>query len=338
MKKTLKSLAALLLLGLFALPFGAFAKQASFADDPAVEKFIADISQKENFDPEILRLCFAKISPNARVLALVAPAAAPERQRSWQAYRARFLDSRHIALGKQFMADNAAMLAKAQALYGVPMEIIAAIIGVETFYGRITGKFNAMEALATLAFGYPPRAPFFRKELESLLLLARNNGASPLAYQSSYAGALGLPQFMPSSVLAYAVDFNGDGKIDLSNSADDAIGSIANFLARHGWQAGAPIAVPAQLAKPPEAAWLAADILPSHTGQEFLANGVSAAVAATDKLALVPLESPGLPVEYWLGHQNFYVITRYNKSSFYAMAVFQLAQALAGKEGTKDKP
>ncbi|MDR0996407.1 MAG: lytic murein transglycosylase B [Zoogloeaceae bacterium] len=314
-----------------------FAAPASFADDPAVEAFITDFARRENFDPEILRLCFAKTAPDARVLKLIQPAAVPERQRSWQRYRARFLDAQHIDLGRRFMLDNAAMLAKAQALYGVPQEIIAAIIGVETFYGRITGKFSALTALSTLAFGYPPRADFFRKELENLLLLARENNTSPLVYQSSYAGALGLPQFMPSSLRAYAVDFDGDGKIDLANSTDDAIGSVAHFLARHGWQEDGPIAVPAQLSAPPLAAWLDADIRPVHTGQELQDNGVSAPISATDKLALIPLETPKLATEYWLGYPNFYVITRYNRSSFYAMAVFQLAQAL-NPPSKKDSP
>ncbi len=303
----------------------------AFSDSPEVREFIQDMHVQHGFDVAHLTRQFSAIRTNPVVLAAIRPAAVPELQRSWQRYRERFLNERRLTQGLRFWQENRAELIRAEAIYGVPQEIIVAIIGVETEYGRNTGKFGVLEALSTLAFDYPPRAPFFRKELEQFLLLARENGINPLDYKGSYAGAIGIPQFMPSSQRNYAVDFDGDDRIDLRRSTTDAIGSVARFLHMHGWQAQAPVAVPASVDGDPSAL-IAAGIKPSQPLQELRNQGVTP-LQDTDSLAehpaaLIDLVSPDQPTEYWIGFDNFYVITRYNRSSFYAMSVFMLAESL----------
>ena len=300
---------------------------ASFASEAEVAAFIAEMQEKHGFDADFLRMRFARLQPNETVLRAIRPPAVPELQRSWERYRARFLNERRIAAGARFWADNEATLRRARETFGVPEEIIVTIIGVETEYGRNTGKFSVMQALATLAFHYPPRATFFRGELENYLLLARENDFDPLVLKGSYAGALGIPQFMPSSQRRFAVDFDGDGKVDLTRSRADAIGSVASFLAQHGWVAGGRIAVPAAVSGDP-APLVALGIKPERPFGEYIQAGVTADGEAEAPAALIDLVSPEAPTEYWIGFQNFYVITRYNRSSFYAMSVFQLAEAV----------
>ncbi|MCP5228262.1 MAG: lytic murein transglycosylase B [Candidatus Accumulibacter sp.] len=331
-KQRLKKLFASLLLGVLGglLPLtGHPQSRAAFSEEPEVQAFIIEMHEKHGFDIARLTSQFASIHPNATVLRLIRPAARPGTQRSWQRYRQRFVNGRREAGGLRFWEENGALLQRAEAIYGVPAEIIVAIIGVETEYGGNTGNFSVLEALASLAFDYPPRAEFFRRELEEFLLLARENGDEPLAIQGSYAGAMGIPQFMPSSQREYAVDFDGDGRIDLRNSTADAIGSVARYLQKYGWQKGAPIAVPARVNGDP-AALIAAGIRPVQTVRELVSQGVFASAASDGnrQAALIDLETPGETTEYWLGFDNFYVITRYNRSSFYAMSVFQLAEAI----------
>ena len=307
------------------------AKAAPFSDSPEVRDFIATMHERHGFDVDELTREFSQIHSNATVLRAIRPAAVPELQRSWPRYRERFVNERRTRNGLRFWQENAADLARAEATYGVPAQVIVAIIGVETEYGRNMGKFGALEALATLAFDYPPRAEFFRNELEQLLLLARENQVSPLDIKGSYAGAIGIPQFMPSSQRRYAVDFDGDQHIDLRRSTADAIGSVASFLSLHGWQTGAPITLPALVQGDP-AALIAAGIKPSLPLKDLLQQDIVVPEADehlhTRPAALIDLVSPDQPTEYWIGFDNFYVITRYNRSSFYAMSVFQLAEAL----------
>lgn len=321
--KPLPLITGLLLLAGFNLNVQA----SGMADNPEVRTFISDMASRHGLDPAALQERFARIEPNERVLKLIAPPSKPT-QRSWQRYRSRFLDDTRISSGARFWQENAATLAKARVLYGVPEEIIVGIIGVETIYGRNTGNFNTLEALATLAFYYPRRADYFREELEQLLLMARENRMDPASYSGSFAGALGIPQFMPGSLRRYAVDFDGDGRIDLENSVEDAIGSVAHFLEQHGWEAGSPVAVPARLAKAPDPLWIEAGIRPSLSAGELQKNGVWADANPVLKVTFVDLVTPDQATEYWLGFENFYVITRYNRSSFYAMSVYQLAQAI----------
>lgn len=302
----------------------------SFADEPAALEFARDLEQRHGFHADELISQFAQTRPNATVLKLIKPPTSPL-QRSWERYRPRFLNDRRIDGGVRFWQENGGQLAKASALYGVPEEIIVAIIGVETEYGRNTGGFRVFEALATLAFKYPPRAEFFRTELEQFLLLARENNLDPLAVKGSFAGAIGIPQFMPGSQRRYAVDFDGDQRVDLGNSVDDAIGSVGRFLEQHGWQAGQPIAVPAMTAGAPDEALLQAGLRPSLKVAELADKGVRAEIDPQATVALIDLVSPGRETEYWLGYENFYVITRYNRSSFYAMSVFQLAEEIRAR-------
>ena len=304
----------------------------SFADDAAAVDFARDLAQRHGFAADELLAEFAQIRPNTTVLKLIQPPASPL-QRSWERYRPRFLNERRIERGVQFWQENQAALVKARALYGVPEEIIVAIIGVETEYGRNMGNFKVLEALATLAFRYPPRADFFRAELEQFLLLARENGMDPLAIKGSFAGALGIPQFMPGSQRRFAVDFDNDQRVDLAGSVDDAIGSVGRFLEQHGWQAGQPIAVPALTPTDPDRALLEAGIRPSLKVASLAAQGITADADPQATATLIDLASPGRETEYWLGFENFYVITRYNRSSFYAMSVFQLAEAIRGRMG-----
>jgi membrane-bound lytic murein transglycosylase B len=307
--------------------------EAGFNDDPQVQAFILGMHEQHGFDIAQLTRQFAAIRPNASVLRAIRPPAFPEKQRSWERYRERFVNEQRIGSGLSFWRQHAASLLRAEAIYGVPPEIIVAIIGVETVYGQNMGSFRVLEALASLAFRYPPRADFFRGELEQFLLLARENGSSPLDIKGSYAGAMGIPQFMPSSQRRYAVDFDGDDRIDLRQSSSDAIGSVARFLQQHGWQRGSPVAVPARVRGDAEGL-LAAGIRPSQTVAEMSVQGVIAAADGQLPAALIDLVTPDAATEYWLGFDNFYVITRYNRSSFYAMAVFQLAEALrAGRNG-----
>lgn len=306
-------------------------KAPPFSAQAQVREFIAEMHEQHGFDSAALTRQFGAIRSNAAVLKAIRPAAAPEQQRSWPRYRDRFVNERRIERGLRFWQENQAEIARAEALYGVPGAVIVAIIGVETEYGRNMGKFRILEALATLAFDYPARAPFFRNELEQFLLLARENATDPLAYLGSYAGAMGIPQFMPSSQRRYAVDFDGDARIDLSRSPTDAIGSVARFLQQHGWTPKAPIALPATVTGDPQPL-IAAGIKPSAPLRAMLDQGVAALSPGSESddipAALIDLVAPDQPTEYWIGFDNFYVITRYNRSSFYAMAVFQLAEAL----------
>ncbi|MBL8432463.1 MAG: lytic murein transglycosylase B [Dechloromonas sp.] len=306
------------------------AAPGSFASDPAVIEFARDLEQRHGFSADELLQQFAQIRPNERVLQLIRPPVSPL-QRSWERYRPRFLTERRINGGVRFWQENRSSLARASALYGVPPEIIVAIIGVETEYGGNTGGFRVLEALATLAFHYPRRAEFFRTELEQFLLLARENGFDPVDMRGSFAGAMGIPQFMPGSQRRYAVDFDGDRKIDLSGSVDDAIGSVGRFLEQHGWEAGQPIAVRARTRGEPDRSLIEAGIQPTLLVADLAQHGITADASPRATVTLVDLVSPGRPAEYWLGHNNFYVITRYNRSSFYAMSVFQLAEAIRAR-------
>lgn len=318
----------LLFSALACLPaYAAKAQPAYFASDPAVLEFIQEMANKHGFKEEELIQQFVRIHPDPKVIKYIKPPASPL-QRSWQRYRPRFLNELRIEGGALFWQEHQDALARASRQYGVPEEIIVAIIGVETIYGRNTGTFSVLQALATLAFHYPPRAEFFRSELEQFLLLARENGFDPLEIKGSFAGAIGISQFMPGSQRRFAVDFDGDGHIDLSASAEDAIGSVARFLEQHGWKNGAPIAVPARIEGTPDRTLIEAGIRPSLNAGRLAEQGIHSEAPADATVTLIDLVSPGFETEYWLGFENFYVLTRYNRSSFYAMAVFQLSQEI----------
>jgi membrane-bound lytic murein transglycosylase B len=294
-----------------------------------VRQFIAEMIEKHGFVRSELQLLFSRARYQPEVVKAITPPAEP-RARSWQAYRAQFLTDERIDAGTRFRERHRASLQRATELYGVPEEIIVAIIGVETVYGRNTGSYRVIDALSTLAFDYPPRAEFFRSELEHYLLYARDAGIDVLKLKGSYAGAIGIPQFMPGSYRRYAVDHDGDGKQDLSGSFADAIGSVANFLKEHGWERGRPVAFTAQVQGDNYRKLVDTGIKPIYLYRDLASFGVSAGgeVDADAPCALIELETPGAATEYRVGLTNFYVLTRYNRSSLYASAVLDLAQAV----------
>ena len=261
--------------------------------------------------------------------------ARPAEAKPWRDYRPIFVTDKRVVDGVAFWRDNRELVERIAKEYGVPPEIIVAIIGVETGYGRNTGKYRVIDALSTLAFAYPPRAPYFRGELKQLFLLGNQHLAYPIdELRGSYAGAMGWGQFMPTSIAKWAKDEDGDGRIDLWNSVPDILASVANYFAAHGWESGEPVAVRAQPAA--DARAIKPDgIEPVYPVQQMEAWGyaplshVDAALAST----LLSLDGDVGP-EYWLTFRNFYVITRYNKSPMYAMAVWQLAQAIAAGVAT----
>lgn len=304
--------------------------QGVYAGRPEVGQFIRTMAEKHRFDETELHSAFARAERLPSVLKAILPPASP-RTRSWKAYRSRYVEPIRISAGINFWQEHASVLRRAAQQYGVPEEIIVAIIGVETIYGRHTGSLETFSSLTTLAFDYPPRAALFLEELENLLLLSRDQQRPVTDYRGSYAGALGVPQFLPSSYRRYAVDFNGDGRIDIENQVEDAIGSVASFLVQHGWQAGKPVAMRATVSRPSDIeAIRATDIDPVWTPEQMSAAGIAihGAPPAGSTAALIELTTPDQAPEYWAGFSNFYVITRYNRSSFYAMAVFELSRAL----------
>jgi len=301
---------------------------AGYAEREEVQAFIAEMQTRHGLDGASLTRLFAQTEPIPFVLKAIAPPADP-RVKSWRTYRQRFIEPKRLKAGLAFWRTHQTTLAKAEALSDIPAEFIVAIIGIETIYGKHLGRFDTFSALTTLAFDYPPRADLFRRELEALLLLARDEQRSPMDYRGSYAGAIGLPQFLPSSIRAYAVDFDGSGQIDLTGSPTDAIGSVANFLKLHGWESGGPVAIKVGAGGTAHEQLIAEGIKPVRRPAEMSDFGVVVPAEAPDApAALIDLVTPDADTEYWLGYQNFFVITRYNRSSFYAMAVYQFAQAL----------
>jgi membrane-bound lytic murein transglycosylase B len=328
-------LGALLLACAFALPAAAqphgHAPAHHYANRPDVNAFIREMVERHGFVERELKTVFRRATRQPEILKAIQPPLSP-RARSWQSYRTNFINDRHIAEGVRFFAQHGEALARAEREYGVPQEIIVAIIGIETFYGKNMGKWRVVDALATLAFDYPPRAEFFRSELEAYLLFARDADLDVLGVLGSYAGAIGIPQFMPGSYRRWAVDYDGDGVARLRSSPADAIGSVANFLRSHGWVPGEPVAYAADIGTADAAPLIALGIKPARTLAELAAAGLvvraEPAARAGALAALVELETPDRASEYRVGLDNFYVITRYNRSSFYASAVNDLAEAL----------
>ncbi len=291
----------------------------------AVRAFVERMVQRHGFAREELEQLFAEARLQRRILEAIAR---PAESLPWHRYRDLFVQEGRIREGVAFWDRHAAVLERAERRYGVPPEVVTAILGVESRYGRHRGGWRVLDALSTLAFAYPPRARFFARELEQYLLLTREEGLDPLRIKGSYAGAMGQAQFIPSSYRHYAVDFDADGRRDLWEDTEDAIGSVAHYLHRHGWVRGGAVAVPARVQGDP-APLVKLGLRPRLTVAELRRRGVepTAPVPEEARAALVALEGEAGP-EHWLGLRNFYVITRYNHSALYAMAVHQLAEAI----------
>ncbi len=303
------------------------APAAPYTARPDVRAFVRDLVERHGFaERELVRL-LAHARRQEAVLA--AMQLRPAGVRSWTDYRAAFVNTERIQAGLKFWARHRATLARARARFGVPEEVIVSILGVETFYGRRTGHRRVIDTLATLAFDFPPRARYFRAELEDFLLFARDRRLDVLSVRGSYAGAIGIPQFMPGTYRRYAVDFDGDGTCDLREAAD-AIGSVANFLKEHGWRRGEPALLDARVDGADLSAYLDDGLQPRYSLDDLEKAGAHArGVAPADGRALlVELRTPGMPSEFRIGFHNFWVITRYNHSAFYASAVVDLARTL----------
>ena len=326
---------------------GTGAKKVAVVDDGApdvvtygaredVVRFAEEIAARRELDPEWVKNALAQ----ARFMPLVARYIMPPATgtaKNWAAYRARFVEPIRIRAGVAFWRANQRWLGQAEDLYGVPPEVVVGIVGVESIFGRQMGDFRVIDALATLAFDFPSgrkdRSAFFKDELENWFVLCKSEGVDPRVWRGSYAGAIGMAQFMPSSFNKYAVDFDGDGHVDLRASAADVIGSVANYLAEFGWKRGLPARFDV---KPPNetterAALLAPDIVPTFTAGEMVEHGAwlpEPALAVDSLLALVELQNGDAAPTYVAGTTNFYALTRYNWSSYYAMAVLALGEAV----------
>src|SRR5882724_3049460 len=294
---------------------------------PEVEEFIGQMVRQNQFEEAALRQVFTQLKAQEGVVKAIA---APATAKPWHEFRNIFVTPARISGGLEFWQQHAELLVRARDVYGVPEEIVVAIIGVESIYGRRLGSFRVIDALYTLGFEMTERATFFRGEMEQFLLLARENSLDPLGVKGSFAGAMGMPQFIPTSYRRFAVDFDGDGKINLWDSAADVIGSVANYLRHFGWVWGQPVTVPARITGTQFREVLEAGLKPQLTLQQMQTKGVEAIeeLPPDFQAGLFALDAEQ-GQEYWLALNNFYVITRYNRSKNYAMAVYQLAKAIA---------
>jgi membrane-bound lytic murein transglycosylase B len=298
-----------------------------------IETFIDDMVTRHGFDRVYLTDLLDKAQIKNSILRIMDRPRKPNAKPTpWYKYRQTFLNAKRINEGVTFWLRNASTLKRAETVYGVPAEMVVAIIGVETLYGKITGNYKVLDALTTLAFHYPRRADFFRQELEHYLLLTREEGLDPLEQLGSYAGAMGLGQFMPSSFRRYAVDFDGDGRRNIWTNQADAIGSVANYFVQHGWITGQPVINPTQVRPDAVEGLLALKFKPEYSLRELNRWGLlyHGDEPSSTKGMFIDLETE-LGTAYWVGFQNYYVITRYNRSKRYAMAVYQLAQEIANR-------
>lgn len=323
----LKLLALTMTLGLLV----AFRALSSHADDGRfggtdVREFIASLNEKDGFDQRFLEDVFARAVYKQNVIDAISR---PAEAKPWKDYRPIFISRTRALQGAAFLRENREVLERAEAEYGVPVEVIVAIIGVETRYGQNKGSFRVLDSLATLGFHYEPRADFFRRELREFLIMAREENRDPTTMLGSYAGAMGFPQFIPSSFRAYAIDFDGDGKRDFWTGPVDAIGSIGNYLGRHGWKRGEGVAVRASVSDSSVDAVANPGLKPSHSFGELVELGVGPVpgVEPDAPASLLRLEGQ-YGNEYWIGLHNFHVIMTYNRSRLYAMAVYQLSREI----------
>lgn len=307
-------------------PANVFAKSYYARED--VQDFIQRMMDEHGFEHAELERLFKSVEQQEQVLEAIASPA--ERKKKWFEYRPIFLQQQRINAGVKFWRENQAVLQQAEQMYGVPAEIIVAIIGVETFYGRITGNHRVFDSLVTLGFGYPQRGKFFLGELEHYLLMCREEGFDPVSLKGSYAGAMGVSQFISSSYRRYSVDQDEDGKRDLWNNNEDIIGSVANYFKAHGWQKDQQIASLAQFEGDESAVDESNRLKPGISYSELIKQGFKTNDSIDDNelVSLFVMDANKYKKEYWIGRHNFYVITRYNHSHMYAMAAYQLSQEI----------
>ncbi len=324
-----------LLLAAFWACAASAAPAARAAVDPAAvakarAAFVTRMVEAHGFDRASLETTLEGVEIDTKILDTISHPA--ERVVPWYEYRRIFLTDERIAAGAKFWREHAREIEAAAKRYGVAPEMLVSILGIETYFGTRTGRYRILDALGTLAFAYPPRADFFASQLEQFLLIARREGASMLDAQGSYAGAMGAPQFIPSSFEAYAVDADGDGRRDLWNDWSDILGSVANYFHRHGWHTGEPVADRATVAPGSRAAAAAGQgkLDLDHTVGELRKLGFrfSSALPQDAPAGVLALDAEGGGSEYWIGYGNFRVITRYNTSAKYALAAHELAQAI----------
>lgn len=298
----------------------------SLADRPEVKQFINEMVVEHKFNATALSDIFSKVKLSKSIVEAISR---PAEAKPWYKYRPIFLTSDRIKLGVKFLRENEQALLRAEQVYGVPVEIIVAIIGVETRYGKHAGNYRVIDSLSTLAFNYPKRSQFFRGELKQFFLMAREQKLDPHSVMGSYAGAMGIPQFISSSYRNFAIDFDQDGIIDIWNNPVDAIGSVGNYFKQHGWQAGKAVATRAEVKNDLYLAVLSGSLEPHMRATELPDYDITTKQILNDDVGIKLLEfelEQGR--EFWLGFDNFYVITRYNHSALYAMAVFQLAEEI----------
>ncbi len=330
-------LAALMLSAAVVLPAGAAEPVYLDVSRPDVVAFIDDMVQQHEFSRSELSQTLSKAQVRQSIIDKISTPA--EKKLTWGEYRKIFITPERIGAGASFWRENRAMLERIHKETGVPVEMMVGIIGVETYFGRITGKDRVLDALVTLAFDYPRRAKFFRSELEHFLVLTREEGLDAAEPLGSYAGAMGRPQFMPSSFRAYAVDATGDGKRDIWNDWADVAGSVANYFVEHGWQSGEEVAARATLGT----AWEGPAPEPKNilsAGETVGSLSEKGVMFATE----LPVDSDGELLayegesgpEYWVGFHNFFVITRYNRSTMYALAAWQLGREIASEVETDE--
>lgn len=307
--------------------FSVSATATGYAEHPEAQKLISELVQ-DGFESAEIKQVLAKAERKESILKAISRPA--EKRLTWGEYRNIFLKSKRINQGVSFWNEHSDTLAKAEQIYGVPAEIIVAIIGVETRYGRNMGSYRVLDALSTLGFDYPKRGKFFRGQLKEYFYLVRDEKVDPLSLKGSYAGAMGFGQFIPSSFRHFAVDFDGDGKKDIWNNPVDAIGSVANYFKEHGWKNGEQVRSNVVIGETAQDDWFNNGLKPKLTLKQWAERGITTrkSIADANVATLMRLETDG-EFHYWFGLHNFYVITRYNHSRLYAMAVYELSQAVA---------
>ena len=303
---------------------------ANLEQDTQVQQFINEMVDEHSFKKSDLEELFAQVKIKQTILDAISRPA--ERSKAWFEYRKIFLTDKRIKGGVKFWQENTDIINYAEQVYGVSPEIMVAIIGVETYYGRRQGTYRVMDALSTLAFRYPKRSKFFRGELKSFLVMSQEQAFDPLSKTGSYAGAMGMGQFIPSSFQSYAIDFDGDGKKNIWTNNADAIGSVANYFKRHGWKAGLPVADELELNKNNSITMddrCKRSCKPKLTVTDYKNKGIEGKTSVSDKTkAILLILKQKNNKEYWLAYNNFYVISRYNHSTLYSMAVYQLSQEI----------